>query len=224
MVSPNQWFFLLKLAELGAVERWVFTSTTSLAMELGCSQQTASRLLRKLSLDGYVERRMNFRGEHVKITENGIMELRKIHDTLTLTLHPRRPSYLTIQGRLFTGLGEGAYYITREGYWKQLVNKLGFKPYPGTLNLKVSTSTGMVTRRELEKLPGIIIDGFSDGQRTFGTLKCIPALINDKIRGAVLLIQRTHHNSSVIEIIAPVYLREALKIKDNDLVNVKILP
>jgi len=131
---------------------------------------------------------------------------------------------VTIKGKLFTGFGEGAYYVTREGYKKQFVPKLGFKPYPGTLNLKLSGAAGIASRRELEMLPGVNIDGFNDETRTYGTLKSFPALINNTVKGAVLLIQRSHYNSSVIEVIAPVFLRKALKISDNNLVHLKILP
>jgi len=213
---------LLKLAELGALKKPIFTSTTKLAKDFGSSQQTVSRLLKELFLNGYVERKINVRGEYLKITEKGLDELKKVHSILTSILRPSKPSHLKIRGKLFTGFGEGAYYITRNGYWKQFTTKLGFKPYPGTLNLKLLTPSDLAARKELENLPGILIEGFSDGQRTYGMLKCFPTIVNNKIKGAVLLIQRTHYNSSVLEVIAPINLREKLGIKDGDMVNLKV--
>lgn len=68
---------------------------------------------------------------------------------------------------------------------------------------------------------GIKIEGFRDGLRTYGSLKCFPALIED-VRGAVLIIERTHYDSSVIEVIAPVRLRDVLHIEDGDVVTVKV--
>ena len=83
------------------------------------------------------------------------------------------------------------------------------------------TPRDLAAKRELENMPGIIIEGFNDGQRTYGMIKCVPVLINDKLEGAALLIQRTHYDASVLEIIAPVFLRERLKVKDNDLITIR---
>ncbi|MGP3703457.1 MAG: DUF120 domain-containing protein, partial [Candidatus Bathyarchaeota archaeon] len=65
--------------------------------------------------------------------------------------------------------------------------------------------------------------GFSNGRRTYGMLKCYPSVVEDKIKGAILLIQRTHYNSSVLEVIAPIYLRGKLNLKDGDIVKLKVL-
>ena len=216
----NEGVLLLKIAELGALKHQIFTSTNKIAKVLGCSQQTASRLLRRLQLQGYIERRMDYRGEYISISETGLEELKKMHTTLESIFRSSSTS-LTIRGKLFTGFGEGGYYITRSGYLKQLINKLGYKPYPGTLNLKILTPKDQAARRELENMPGAIIEGFSDGKRNYGTIKCVTILINDKLEGTALLIQRTHYSSSVLEIISPVYLRNTLKLKDDDLVTIR---
>ena len=48
------------------------------------------------------------------------------------------PPSVTLEGTVFTGLGEGAYYIAKERLsQKQIVEKLGFEPYPGTLKLEI---------------------------------------------------------------------------------------
>jgi len=75
MAEPHHWFLLLRLAELGALRRMIFTSTTALAKEFSCSQQTASRWLRELSKQGYLERKIDLRGENISITEKGADEL-----------------------------------------------------------------------------------------------------------------------------------------------------
>ncbi len=216
----SEWFILLKLAELGALKHPIFTSTTMLSKDFNYSQQTVSRLLQKLHLKGYIERRMGYRGEYINISKTGQEELRNMYAILE-SVFTKTVSPLTIRGKLFTGFAEGAYYITKDGYLKQFINKLGFKPFPGTFNLKLTTPTDLAARRELENMPGIIIQEFSNGKRTYGTIKCLPVLINDKLEGAALFIQRTHYNSSVLEIIAPVYLRDTLKVKDDDQITIK---
>jgi len=129
---------------------------------------------------------------------------------------------MVIEGIVFSGLGEGAYYVTREPYRKQFIEKLGFDPYPGTLNLKLTSWYDAHLRRELEEQPGIEIPGFKNENRTYGPVKCFPARINGKEKGAVILALRTHYDSSVIEIIAPSYLRNTLKLKDGNKVKVEV--
>jgi CTP-dependent riboflavin kinase len=58
------------------------------------------------------------------------------------------PLSVTLEGTVFTGLGEGAYYISKETYLKQLTEKLGFEPYLGTLNLKLSSDYDIKTRMD----------------------------------------------------------------------------
>ncbi|MEM1537956.1 MAG: DUF120 domain-containing protein [Candidatus Nezhaarchaeales archaeon] len=56
---------------------------------------------------------------------------------------------LTLEGEVFTGLGEGAFYVTREGYRSQFIEKLDFDPFPGTLNLRIKSVNGVNTLRQL---------------------------------------------------------------------------
>lgn len=221
-MKPHLWFLILKLAEQGALSEAIFTSTTALARDLHCSQQTISRWLKDLAVEGYVERSIDARGEHIKLTKNGGEELTKVHSTLGTLLRGRRRRFVTLEGKLFSGLGEGAYYVSKEGYMRQLISKLGFMPYLGTLNLRLSKLANVVARRELEGAPGISIDGFSDGARTYGSLKCFHALVEEQIKGAVVLTQRSHYNSSVVEVISPVFLRDALKLSNDATVRVKV--
>jgi len=80
----------------------------------------------------------------------------------------------------------------------------------------------MKTMTELESYPAIEIQGFKSETRSFGAVKCYPAVINNKIKGTVVAALRSHYNSSVIEIIAPYYLRGKLKLKDGHKVKVEI--
>ena len=68
----------------------------------------------------------------------------------------------SVSGKVFSGLGEGAYYISLTGYKKQFISKLGFEPYPGTLNLKLSSNLHKQFINNLSELTGVTIDGFTD--------------------------------------------------------------
>ena len=142
---------------------------------------------------------------------------------MRLIFESEYPPSITLEGTLFTGLGEGAYYVTKEGYRKQFMEKLGFDPYPGTLNLKLTSEYDIKSLSELETYPAVTLEGFEDESRTYGAVRCYPAIINNKEKGAVINALRTHYGESVIEIVSPTYLRSRLKIKDGNKVKVEIL-
>jgi len=225
-VDAREWkhfFTLYKLAEMGARSRTIKVSTEYLAEKMGASQQTASRNLIELDKKAWIKRTITPEGCLIKITEAGVTELKKLYSNLRLIMEAAYPPSVTLEGVLFTGLGEGAYYVTRDKYRKQFMEKLGFDPYPGTLNIKLTSEYDTKARSELETYPGIEVEGFKDESRTFGNVKCYPAVINNKTKGAVIFALRSHYNSSVLEIIAPSYLRNQLKLKDGHKVKVEVL-
>jgi len=216
-------FTLYKLAEMGAGSRTVKVSTEYLAEKVGCSQQTASRHLIDLEKGGMIRRTISVKGSLIRITEPGMMELKKVYSGLRSIFEAAYPPSIILEGEVFTGLGEGAYYITREGYRQQFREQLGFDPYPGTLNLKLTTDYDLKTKSEMETYPAIEIRGFKNEARTYGPVKCYPAIINNKIKGAVVSALRSHYDASVMEIIAPIFLRSRLKLKDGNKVRVEVL-
>ena len=226
MTEKHEWrhiFTLLKLAEMGAHRRTAKISTEYLAGKLGTSQQTASRYLIELDSNGWIKRTMTPEGCLLKITDAGTKELKSLYSNLRFLMEAAYPPSVTLEGVVFTGLGEGAYYISKERYRKQFIEKLGFEPYPGTLNLKLTTDYDVKTRSELEAYPAIEIEGFRNEDRTFGSVKCYPVTIENKMKGALILALRSHYNASVIEIIAPVFLRKHLNLKDGHKVKVEVL-
>jgi riboflavin kinase len=216
-------YTLLKLAEMGAHRRTAKISTEYLAEKLGNSQQTASRYLIELERKGWIQRTITPEGSLIKIDDKGTRELQKLYSNLRFLIEAAYPPSVTLEGTVFTGLGEGAYYISKEHYRKQFIEKLGFDPYPGTLNLKLTTDYDLKTHTELEAYPAIEIQGFKNEDRTFGLVKCYPATIGNKVKGALISALRGHYDSSVVEIIAPVCLRKHLNLKDGYKVKVEVL-
>lgn len=226
MTDKHVWrhlYTLLKLAEMGAHRRTAKISTEYLAEKLEISQQTASRYLIELERKGWIQRTITPEGSLIKIDDKGTRELQKLYSNLRFLIEAAYPPSVTLEGTVFTGLGEGAYYISKEHYRKQFIEKLGFDPYPGTLNLKLTTDYDLKTHTELEAYPAIEIQGFKNEDRTFGLVKCYPATIGNKVKGALISALRGHYDSSVVEIIAPVCLRKHLNLKDGHKVKVEIL-
>lgn len=208
---------------MGAHKRTAKISTEFLAGKLGISQQTASRYLIELENKGWINRTITPEGCLIKISQTGIKELETLYSTLRFLMEAAYPPSVTLEGAVFTGLGEGAYYISKERYRKQFIEKLGFDPYPGTLNLKLTTDYDIKTRSELETYPAIEVEGFKNEDRTFGHVKCYPAIIENKAKGALILALRSHYDVSVLEIISPVFLRRQLNLKDGHKVKVEVL-
>jgi len=223
--EKNGWqhlYMLLKLAEMGAYRRTAKISTEYLAGKLGISQQTASRHLIELERRGWIQRNITPEGSLIKIDEAGGQELQKLYSNLKVLFEKTYPPSLTLEGAVFTGLGEGAYYTSKEIYRRQFAEKLGFEPYPGTLNIKLNSEYDIKARREIESYPAIEITGFKNEDRTFGLVKCYPVIVENKVKGALVTAMRSHYDVSVLEIIAPVCLRKQLNLKDGNKVKVEI--
>jgi riboflavin kinase len=208
---------------MGAHRRTAKISTEYLAQKLGISQQTASRYLIELDNQGWIKRTITPEGCLIRITNAGVKELKTLYSTLRFLMEADYPPSITLEGTVFTGLGEGAYYISKEPYRKQFIEKLGFDPYPGTLNLKLTTDYDIKARNELEAYPAVEIGGFKNEDRTFGPVKCYPVIIENKVKGALISALRSHYDASVLEIIAPLQLRKHLDLKDGHKAKVEVL-
>jgi len=220
MIKPTLWYTLYKLAEFKAYKKDARLSTVRLAELLGTSQQTASRHLSELEKKGFILKQASFRGLEVGITKKGLEELGRVYIGLKNFLG-EIPSKIILEGTLFSGFGDGSYYIGQKGYNLQLRRKLGFSPYPGTLNLKLSPSE-LKKKQELEMYPSLTIDGFMEDKRSFGKVRCFPAIINNAVKGAVIIIKRTHYDESVLEVIAPVFLRKRFNLKEGSKVKIEV--
>jgi len=215
---------LIELLELGAKDGPITITTSKLGQKLGKSQQLASKHLEEMEREGLVERTRSGGKTYVKLTKKGISSGASLYSSLSRVYSNNQKEKLEIVGTVFSGLGEGAYYISLKGYKKQFISRLGFEPFPGTMNLKLDLSVYRKSRRDLQSMKGIHIDGFTDGKRTFGGAECFKALVNDKEEAAVLIIERTIHDDTVLEIISPENLRRQFKLKDGDAVKITVFP
>ena len=211
---------MLEILSMGGKDKSVTLTTNSLANRMGKSQQAASKHLSELENLKLIERTKVAGKTKVRITNSGINLLMEIYRDLKGSLEELIP-VIEINGELFSGLGEGAYYITLQGYKKQFHERLGFDPYPGTLNLRINSPIDKRFRRDLERYKGIYIKGFQNQERTYGGAWCFKATVNDSVECAVIIIERTHYDEAVLEIISPTYIRSKINCKDGDVIKVR---
>ncbi|MCE4621290.1 MAG: CTP-dependent riboflavin kinase [Desulfurococcales archaeon] len=126
-----------------------------------------------------------------------------------------------LRGTVFSGLGEGSYYMSI--YSKSFESVLGFKPYPGTLNIRLLDERSVEVYEEClrrTKAKYVIKPPKVEGMRLAEVLVW-PAYI----RGLKVYIVRpviTVYTSRVVEVISEYYLRELLNLADGDRVDITL--
>ena len=211
------------MMKLGASKTPLRISTTQLSNEIGGSQQSASRHLQVLEKEGLLKREISTGGSKVTVTPAGLAELDLVLQELKWHLEGKEAETIIIEGEVISGLFQGAYYISKEGYQRQIKHKLGFEAFPGTLNMRIKEEE-YDKRQRLERGPSFRLKGFKDGERAFGAAKVYPCIINDEEEGALIVAERSIHDYSVMEIISPHYLRRKMELADGDKIKVAFLP
>lgn len=190
-------------------------STVKLAKETGSTQQTTSRKLIEMEKKGYIARQHTADGFVIHLDNAGIEHLRRCYHVLKNAFDTK---VLQIKGNAVSGLGEGRYYVSLPGYQRQFKQKLGFSPYPGTLNIFVKDLN--VLTHFLSSLHEITISGFETHERTYGAIKAYMVHIKNN-PAAIIMPERARHPKGIVEIISPINIKQKLRIKEKSEVIVK---
>ncbi|HDZ36040.1 MAG TPA: CTP-dependent riboflavin kinase [Thermococcus sp.] len=204
---------LILLAKKGAIGEKVKVTLRDLGEELGISPQSVLRLLEDMEAEGFIEKSVKGKKTHVGISPKGLTFLEELCETISGVLYNG-----VIIGEVISGLGEGAYYVKQ--YSHLIEEYLGFKPYPGTLNVRV-----LFPRTVFDALCGVrpvVLPGFVKEGRTFGDVKAYRIKIGD-VDGAIVIPSRTIHPPKIAEIVAPVCLREKLNLQDGSRITIKVV-
>lgn len=209
---------LLCLFKMSGGKGDVITNTNALAQMLGVSQQTGSNLLRDLASEGLVVRHISREGERVTLTPKAYALLaQELSGVSAHELSSRAEEMtLAIKGRVFTGKGEGAYYISQRGYAEQIEKKLGFSPYPGTLNLRLESFEELNKLILLYSTPSVVLKGFSTRERAFGDVSCYPVKVEGVSNSVLVRSERTTYDLMTAELISDRNLRRAMGLSDGD--------
>ncbi len=204
----------------GAKNNFVPVTTASIGREISRSQQAASKHLAELEQTGMIERVRGSRGMAVRITPNGCTQLARISKILQSSMGNAQ-SCIRLEGALVSGMGEGAYYMSLPEYARQFREKIGYAPFPGTLNIRLDGAEFVESARQLDALDGAKIAGFHDGTRTFGWVKCFPATANG-LSCHLIRLERTHHEPSIIELVSDKNIRTSAGLGDGSKVSVLV--
>jgi riboflavin kinase len=119
-------------------------------------------------------------------------------------------------GTVFSGTGQGKKFIDLPWVKCQIEEKLGFTPYSGTLNLRL-TKESIENKKRLETAEGFVVEpqaGYCRGVMFRAKI--------DSVQGAIVIPKAPNYPNSVLEIIAPVYLRKHLNLTDGNQVTVTV--
>ncbi|MDD1763895.1 MAG: CTP-dependent riboflavin kinase [Methanobacteriaceae archaeon] len=123
---------------------------------------------------------------------------------------------MKIQGEIISGDNEGEYFMSLDVYKIQFMGILGFEPFPGTLNLKISAESVDLIHKLKEQMDIV------KGKGNFGDVKLTKASLNNGVDGALVFPVKTSHKPEILEFIAPENVRKLMKLQDGDLVTLEI--
>lgn len=231
---------LMYLASKSNLYESLIITTTKAAKELGISQQSVSRKLFELE-EEVITRKTTNKGIEIKLTRKGISVIQDISNQISASCDKN----FVFKGYLTTGLGEGKYYMSRNNYKKSFKKLLGYTPWPGTFNLKLESQAAKEAINSIKPIivKGFKEKNRSFGKlkcyectildkpffykkiknskkeldkKGFMTIDKIPDGVEKKTKIHIIVPERTSHPTDVIEIIATVYLRKLLNVKEKN--------
>lgn len=123
-----------------------------------------------------------------------------------------------MKGKVISGLMRGKHLIRI--YKKRLYRLLGFKPFDGTLNVRIGMSIP-IERYATMTLEHVLLDGSKKIE-----LYLIPAILKVKEKSLhcwIVQQPKGPYHGDVLEIIHKKNLRKYLKLNDGDVVEVQLL-
>ena len=119
---------------------------------------------------------------------------------------------MALAGTIVKGVGQANYFTGLGWVQEQCLIKLGFKPYPGTLNVELSEKD----TRSIRKLRGKGVELVSPDP-AFCSARALPVSIG-RLPGAIIIPADdvNVHGKNIVEIISPVRIKDALGVGDGD--------
>lgn len=123
-----------------------------------------------------------------------------------------------LTGKVFSGLKQAQEYLKLQPYQEKIEQAVGFKPFAGTLNLRVNPKD--LIQLKTKVMNPKTIEQFEHQGETMSKLDIYPVKV-ENIESAYINIEITDYGNDVMEIIAQENLRNKLNLKDGDKLEVK---
>lgn len=214
--DPSVTHLIVSLALLGAAKKPV--RAKDLGELISTSRATLSRWVSRAEELGFVKSVTSKKTQYLMLSEKSVELLRSIVESMEGIGWGDR----VVMGEVFSGMGEGAYYMSRRGYLSGFVRVIGCEPFPGTLNLRLSYEDAVKVSEWRRRVAPKVITGFSEEGRTFGDVELYPVLINSEVPALSVFPRRRHYGHDVLEIVHKENLRERLGLRDGDMVAVTL--
>ena len=125
----------------------------------------------------------------------------------------------TITGKVVTGKQQASFFTQLDWTKEQCLEKLGFEPYPGTLNLKITPDQMPVAEYVRQSAVLELVPPDDD----YCSAQIFPGVMGEIDVAIVLLPESARvHEVDILEVIAPVHLRKSLTLQDGDSVIISI--
>lgn len=124
-----------------------------------------------------------------------------------------------LKGKIVEGSGEAAFFTQLDWVRSQCQEKLGFAPYPGTLNLEL-IKEDVPLLEELKRETSISL---IPPDPNFCEAKTTKVKVG-AIEGAIIIPHEdvNVHGKNIIEILAPVMIKSSLNVDNGDIISVEI--
>jgi CTP-dependent riboflavin kinase len=131
-------------------------------------------------------------------------------------------------GVIFSDLGQASSFMSLDWVQSLLRERLGFVPYPATLNLRVESEEEMAVWREIRRTTkGMDVP---PPDASFCHASCYSVEIQrpdgnkrGKLKAAVLVPEVEGYPPDKVEVIAPVRVKDELRVRDGDRITLEFV-
>ncbi len=131
---------------------------------------------------------------------------------------PLARAFAWLRGRVVSGKGEATAFTRLPWVRKQVAGEFHFEPYPGTLNLRLERTQDRAMWEQLRSHPGKTLEP----ETGYCAARCYPVSVEGQSSGVIVLPEVPSYPTDVVELLAPVNLRDALKLNDGEAVTIAL--
>jgi riboflavin kinase len=127
---------------------------------------------------------------------------------------------MILRGVAASGLGKATLFTQIRWVSSQLEEKLEVRPYPGTFNMRLVAADQISQWERLKGRPGFPLD---DPAENSCAAVCYPVVVNERVRGAILIPGVPGYPPDQVEIVASESVRRALNVRDGDTITLRVV-